>query len=49
MKWEYKMIDRTRGYLTAAELNTLGAEGWEFCCTISGPTTSYFYFKRPLP
>jgi hypothetical protein len=39
--WEY-LVDRD---LTAIQLNTLGAEGWEFV----GINQGVFYLKRPRP
>ena len=48
--WEYKHLHRVvRGDappLTASELNTLGADGWELAGVIPSLTGVHLYFKR---
>jgi hypothetical protein len=49
LKWEYKQIVRNLGEEGApdeAELNVLGAEGWELSGVTQQPPLAYFYFKR---
>lgn len=48
-KWEYKQIirDLEQEHLPdEAELNALGAEGWELSGVAQQPPLAYFYFKR---
>jgi len=47
--WEYKQIVRDLEKESApdeAELNNLGAEGWEMSGILTIPPHVYFYFKR---
>jgi hypothetical protein len=47
--WEYKHVRRDIGAeapLSEAELNALGAEGWELTAVIPTPSVVHFYFKR---
>lgn len=47
--WEYKQIIRNLAKeqaLTEADLNELGAEGWELTGVFSDSPFVYFYFKR---
>jgi hypothetical protein len=47
--WEYRHIVRRlpeQPALDEAELNTLGAEGWELVGVLSEPSALHFYFKR---
>jgi hypothetical protein len=49
LKWEYKPVVRNlkkEKPLNEAELNELGAEGWELSGVAQYPPTVYFYFKR---
>ena len=49
LKWEYKQIVRNlkkEKPLDEAELNSLGAEGWEMSGIVHQPPVVYFYFKR---
>ena len=49
LKWEYKQIVRNlkkEKLVDEAELNALGAEGWEMTGIAQHPPTMYFYFKR---
>jgi len=49
LKWEYKQIVRnldTEALPDEAELNALGAEGWELSGVAQQPPLAYFYFKR---
>ena len=51
LKWEYKLISRNfkkEKPLDEAELNTLGAEGWEMSGVVQHPPSIYIYFKRPI-
>ena len=48
-KWQYKCVDYTvadAAVLTAAELDLLGAEGWELCAILPLGSLLRFYFKR---
>ncbi|MGH8246405.1 MAG: hypothetical protein ACREUU_08225 [Gammaproteobacteria bacterium] len=48
--WEYKVLvrDSTRESLPgAAELNTLGAAGWEMTGVVAREQEVHYYFKRP--
>lgn len=46
--WQYKHIVRpTRKMLDEAELNGLGAEGWELVGVVSAGRAVHFYFKGP--
>ena len=48
-KWEYKQIIRNLEKETPpdeAELNRLGAAGWEMSGVAQQPPLAYFYFKR---
>jgi hypothetical protein len=48
-KWEYKQIIRNlekEAPPDEAELNQLGAEGWEMAGVAQQPPLAYFYFKR---
>ena len=47
--WEYKQLIRNLAKEeapTAAELNTLGEEGWELAGVTTDAPFAYFYFKR---
>lgn len=47
--WEYKHLVRDLAKAPApdeAELNALGAEGWELAGTFARRTEAHFYFKR---
>jgi len=47
--WEYKHLERELGAeapLGEAELNALGAEGWELAAVIPAASRIHFYFKR---
>jgi hypothetical protein len=47
--WEYTEIERSAaaGQLpTAAELNALGADGWELAGVVQAVEAVHFYFKR---
>jgi hypothetical protein len=47
--WEYMEIERsvTAGQLpTIAELNALGAAGWELAGVVQAGDMAHFYFKR---
>ncbi len=49
MKWEYKQIVRNlekESPPDQAELNALGAGGWEMSGVAQQPPLAYFYFKR---
>jgi hypothetical protein len=49
LKWEYKQIIRNlekENPPDEAELNTLGAEGWEMSGVAQQRPLAYFYFKR---
>jgi hypothetical protein len=49
LKWEYKQIIRNlerENPPDEAELNALGAEGWEMSGVAQQPPFAYFYFKR---
>jgi hypothetical protein len=51
LKWEYKQIVRNlkkEKPLDDAELNALGAEGWEMSGVAQHSTNIYFYFKRSV-
>jgi hypothetical protein len=48
-KWEYRQIVRNlekESLPDEAELNKLGAEGWEMSGVAQQPPLAYFYFKR---
>jgi hypothetical protein len=48
-QWEYKQLVRNLSKEeapTAAELNTLGKEGWELAGVTTDSPFAYFYFKR---
>ncbi|HJU75636.1 MAG TPA: DUF4177 domain-containing protein [Gemmatimonadaceae bacterium] len=47
--WEYKHLTRPLGASALpeeAELNALGAEGWELTAVINEPAQVHLYFKR---
>jgi hypothetical protein len=47
--WEYQVVVRNlvqEKALEAAELNELGADGWELAGVFSDSPFVYFYFKR---
>ncbi len=47
--WEYKQITRaitTEKAPDEAELNALGAEGWELAGVLAESSVVHFYFKR---
>ncbi len=49
LKWEYRQIVRDlekENPPDEAELNMLGAEGWEMTGVAQKPPLVYFYFKR---
>jgi hypothetical protein len=49
IKWEYKQIVRNLEKETPpdeAELNALGAKGWELSGVAQNPPLAYYYFKR---
>jgi hypothetical protein len=48
--WEYKQVVRRppQGLLQEAELNALGAEGWELVSVVGEGGSVHFYFKRAL-
>lgn len=49
LKWEYKQVVRNlekENPPDEAELNALGAEGWELSGIAQQPPFAYFYFKR---
>ena len=56
INWEYETLQPPRGATKKeasdpkAQLNKLGAEGWEFITTAeyTGGGTKYIMFKRPL-
>jgi hypothetical protein len=48
-EWEYKHVARTlteQEPLGEAELNELGAQGWELAGVLSDTRSAHFYFKR---
>jgi hypothetical protein len=47
-RWEYKEVVREveSGLLSEAELNALGAEGWELASAVPADAQVHFYFKR---
>jgi hypothetical protein len=48
-RWEYKEVVReahTQGLPSEADLNALGAEGWELSGVASEGPRTHFYFKR---
>jgi hypothetical protein len=48
-RWEYKEMVRdseSEGLPSEADLNTLGAEGWELAGVASEGQRTHFYFKR---
>jgi hypothetical protein len=48
--WEYKVLVRTldqEELPSEAELNTLGAQGWELGGIATQQQAVHFYFKRP--
>ena len=51
LKWEYKQIVRNlKGEqpLDEAEMNALGADGWEMSGVAQHRPMTYFYFKRQI-
>lgn len=47
--WEYRCLFKTGGvHADEAELNALGAEGWELAGVSTDPGGVHFYFKREL-
>jgi hypothetical protein len=51
LRWEYKQLIRNVAEVhapTKEELNTLGAEGWEFAGLFMDVPRVYVYFKRPV-
>jgi hypothetical protein len=49
LKWEYKQIVRnaeSEKPLDEAELNALGADGWEMTGVVQQLPLTYYYFKR---
>jgi hypothetical protein len=49
LKWEYKLVTQDvekEGPLDEAELNVLGAQGWELASTLAVPPLAHYYFKR---
>jgi len=51
LKWEYKQVVRdleTEQLLDEAELNALGAEGWEMSGIAQQASAVLFYFKRTI-
>lgn len=51
VRWEYKQIVRdleTEKPLDEAELNVLGAEGWELSGIAQQPPKTYYYLKRQI-
>lgn len=49
VKWEYKQIVRDlekENPPDEAELNALGADGWEMSGVAQKPPLTYYYFKR---
>ena len=49
LKWEYKQMIRNLDKESPpdeAELNKLGAQGWEMSGVAQQPPLAYFYFKR---
>jgi hypothetical protein len=47
--WEYKQITRNlskEAVLSEAELNTLGAEGWELAGILTNAKIAHYYLKR---
>ena len=50
--WEYKIVVREsepRDMVDEAELNALGADGWEMTGIVTKPGASIYYFKRLKP
>ena len=50
MTWQYKTVVRelsAAAALTDADLNQLGAEGWELAGVLTVDRAVHFYFKRP--
>jgi hypothetical protein len=47
-RWEYKEVVReaSTGLLSEAELNALGADGWELAGVVPAAGQVHFYFKR---
>ena len=47
-RWEYKDVVRevATELVSEAELNALGAEGWELTGVVPAGTQVHFYFKR---
>ena len=48
--WEYKTLSRDlvhESLPTEAEMNTLGAAGWELAGVVRQPDKVHFYLKRP--
>jgi hypothetical protein len=48
VRWEYKIVERdlSAESLNEAELNELGAEGWELASALAHGDKVSFYFKR---
>ena len=45
--WEYKQLTRRSGEApTEADLNELGADGWELTAVVPEAESVHFYFKR---
>jgi hypothetical protein len=46
-RWEYReLVREAPGLLSEAELNALGAEGWELTGVAPAGPSVHFYFKR---
>ena len=47
-RWEYQEVVREvdSGLLSEAELNVLGADGWELAGAVPAGAQVHFYFKR---
>lgn len=51
LSWEYKHLSRQlaeEALLSEAQLNVLGAEGWELGGVFADTTTAHYYFKRMI-
>ena len=48
--WEYKQVTREgpAAALAEAELNELGADGWELVSVLNDQAGTHYYFKRQL-
>ncbi len=48
LRWEYRHVERPvdQPALSEADLNPLGAEGWELSGVYSDGSSAHFYFKR---